>query len=294
MFCQHFHLQDINPTPRTLCLYVEFLARTFCSPKAIRNYISGVRLLHKYLGAQATSFNCFEMNLMLRAIDNTLSHTPNQRLPITIDILQALCSKCDRIGGVGLVLKFAFLLGFFAFLRQSNLAPRSARSFDKRKHTCREDIIMHPPGLVLLLKWTKTRQHLDAQQMIPLPAIPGHPLCPVRAFQNMISAVPTPADSNGPLLLHPFWGEILTVGYLRRAFTLLIQTLGLQRSDYSFYSLCRGGVTAAYQAGVDYIHIKRHGTWKSDTCWEYISTAGLSSRSVATKLARSILRSASP
>ena len=138
MFCQHFHLQDIDPTPRTLCLYVEFLASTFCSPKAIRNYISAVRLLHKYLGAQATSFDCFEMKLMLRAIDNTLSHTLNQRLPITIDILQALCSTSDRISGSGLVLKFAF------FLRQSNLAPRSARSFDKRKHTCREDIIMNP------------------------------------------------------------------------------------------------------------------------------------------------------
>ena len=247
MFCQHFHLQDIDPTPRTLCLYVEFLAGTFCSPKAIRNYISAVRLLHKYLGAQTTSFDCFEMKPMLRAIDNTLSHTLNQRLPITIDILQALCSTCDRIGSSGLVLKFAF------FLRQSNLA-RGLPAALTNVSTHAEKTLSCTPRLVLLLKWTKTRQHLDTQQMIPPPAIPGHPLCPVRAFQN------TPADSNGPLLLHPFSGEILTVGYLRRAFTLLIQTLGLQRSDYSLHSLRRGGATAASQAGVDYIHIKRHGT----------------------------------
>lgn len=58
-FCLHFGLQDIKPTVPTICMYCEFLARSFSSPKTIRNYISGVRLMHKYVHASADSLHSF-------------------------------------------------------------------------------------------------------------------------------------------------------------------------------------------------------------------------------------------
>ena len=42
-FCLYYGLRYVDPDPSTLCLYAEFLARSFSSPRAIRNYISGVR-----------------------------------------------------------------------------------------------------------------------------------------------------------------------------------------------------------------------------------------------------------
>ena len=48
-FCQYYGLKDINPSQATICMYAEFLARSFASPRSIRNYIAGVRLLHKYI-----------------------------------------------------------------------------------------------------------------------------------------------------------------------------------------------------------------------------------------------------
>ena len=38
---------------------------------------------------------------------------------------------------------------------------------------------------------------------------------------------------------------------------------------YSLYSLRRRGATASVHTSVDYIHIKRHGMWRSDSFWDY-------------------------
>jgi hypothetical protein len=99
---------------------------------------------------------------------------------------------------LGITLKCAILFGFYAFLRQSNLAPKTAAAFDIRRNTCRGDVICHPPGLVILLKWTKTLQK-GQRTLIPIPSIPGHPLCPVQAFNAMQTAIA--ATYNDPLLV---------------------------------------------------------------------------------------------
>lgn len=285
-FCLHFGLQDIKPTVPTICMYCEFLARSFSSPKTIRNYISGVRLMHKYVHASADSIHSFELELMLRALDVNLRHVPNQRLPISESLLSKLCTLCDTLDSFGSTMKCAILLSYFGFLRQCNLAPKSARFFDPSRHTCRGDVIVHPPGLILVLKWSKTLQKSSQYVNIPIPGIPGHPLCPVRAYQQMTRAVP--ASANHPLLLVSDAGGVtspLTLRGLARAFQVLITSLGYQRAAYSLHSLRRGGATASYLAGVDFINIKRHGTWRSDAFWEYISSNSVENSKVAGALA---------
>lgn len=140
-FCTQFGLQDIDPSTETICIYVEYLAQRFQSPKSVHNYVSGVRLLHKYLGAPDANLYSFELDLMLRSLDITLRHTPKQRLPITWKILRQLCQVCDGLDTIGCVLKCALLFGFFGLLRQSNLAPRSPSLFDPTRHTCRGDLV---------------------------------------------------------------------------------------------------------------------------------------------------------
>lgn len=272
-FCTKFGLSDINPTVETVCLYVEYLAQRFRSPKSVNNYISGVRLLHKYIGVECASLYSFELDLMLRALDITLIHVPNQRLPLTYRILLQLCHICTGLGTTGLVLKCAYLFGFFGLLRQSNLAPNHQRAFDYRRHTCRGDVMFHYPGLVIIQKWSKTAQTGGTPHLIPLPAIPGSPLCPVAAYTDMLQVVPTRHD-NDPLL-YTVGGHRqllpLTTRCLRSSFTIMMDSLGYNASRYSLHSLRRGGATAAYLAGVNYTQIKRHGAWKSDAFWTYIA-----------------------
>lgn len=174
-----------------MCLYTEFLAQKFTSPVSVKNYISGVRLLHKLLGIDDSGVHSFDLTLMLRAVNLTLRHFPHRKLPVTIDMLTGICKSCDLFGMLGKVLKFAFILGFFGMLRQSNLAPRSADHFDCRRHTCRGDIIMQSQHLFVFIKWSKTLQTPQGLPLIPLPSLPDHILDPTAAFQDMISMVPS-------------------------------------------------------------------------------------------------------
>ena len=82
---------------------------------------------------------------MLRALPLTMRHTPLQRLPIDPRLLAAICRVCDNLSAMGIVLKLAFLVAFFGFLRQSNLAPPSPRTFDPSRHTTRGDVTVQAP-----------------------------------------------------------------------------------------------------------------------------------------------------
>ncbi len=288
-FCLFYGVQDINPSVQVICMYVEFLTRTFTSPRSIRNYVSGVRLLHKYLGQTPASLYSFQLDLMLRALDITMFHTPLRRQPIDLDLLQKICDKCDVFGILGKVVKCAFIFGFFGFLRQSNLAPRTALGFDRRRHTCRGDVLPHSPGLVLLLKWTKTKQNGHSPSLIPLPDLHGHPLCPVACWLDMCRTIPAPPNAPLFVLKTTDSHRILTIVQLGYILKQLIASLGLNPEHFSLHSLRRGGATSCYNAGVELNAIRHHGTWQSDAFWTYIvSDPGVSR--VAQGLKRQILQ----
>ena len=268
-FCLKLDVKETNPTIATVCMFVEFLARTFSSDKSIRNYLSAIRYFHKCLQIDAPSLYSFELNLMLRAYRTTLRGTPH-RLPITKDILYELCSRCEQFGSTGLVIKCAFLFAFFGFLRCSNLVPNSARSFDKTRHLCRGDVFVHPPGLIIVLKWTKTKQEPGNIELLPISEIPGSPLCPVAAFTAMCAR--HPARQNGPMfIVRSKKAQItITARILRDYLSQLLRALGLSTISYTVHSFRKGGATMCYNMGCQLADIKNHGQWKSDAVFKYI------------------------
>lgn len=108
LFCAYFHLDYINPSSETLCLYTEFLTHSFKSPGSTKNYMSGVRLLHKFLHEPCEEVDSFELSLLLRAIDITSDHQPKKKLPITVDILHALIQALDLRTYVGKLYRCVF------------------------------------------------------------------------------------------------------------------------------------------------------------------------------------------
>ena len=104
----------------------------------------------------------------------------------------------------------------------------------------------------------------------------------------MIAAVPT-ACPRAPLLLLPGVGRtprVLLLPQLRQSFKVLLTALGCDTKAFSLHSLRRGGATAAFRAGVDCVHVQRHGTWKSDVFWQYIVSDAVQKSPVAAGLAQ--------
>lgn len=269
-FCSFYKLQDISPAPATICLYIEFLARAFSSPKAIMNYVHGVKFLHKLVDQPATALTSFQVELSLRALKVTMPQLPKQRKPITVEMLQILCALCGRCcGNLSRVVKCALLFAFFGFLRCSSLAPPNQSAFDPTRHICRGDILMEHPGLLILIKWSKTRQDKSHMHLLPLPSLASHALCPVSAYKDMVAHQPAPPNS--PLLQHPR-GAPVTTSTLRKLLITLLQSAGFSSLHHSFHSLRRGGATFSYQIGLDLQNIKAHGDWRSDAVHSYVES----------------------
>ena len=268
-FCIFYDLKAIDPEPNTVCMFLEFLARTFKSPQSLINYLSGIRTMHKTLGIETLSLDSYEVKMMLRAFNITFRHIPFHRPPISIELLRDIVYICKNLGTTGTMLKCAFIFLFMGFLRQSNVAPSHQEKFDINRHTARGDVLYHPPGLILILKWTKTIQGGESA-LIPLPYIHKNILCPVTAFQEMCEKIP--GTSMDPLLILPGQGSgntQVTTKVLQLAFSDILAQLNVT-IPYTLHSFRSGGASSCFHGGADPSDVKNHGTWKSNTFWKYI------------------------
>ena len=223
-----------------------------------------------------------------------MRHTPCQCRPITPPMLSDMCHACDVLHSpLGKTLKFAILCGFLGFLRQSNLAPRKAGSFDPTRNTCRGDIIVQKPGqcLLVIIKWTKTIQTMDSSVLLPIPTLPGSHMDPLAAFKDMVTAVPTKA-ANDPLLMIPSASgghHTMSIDTLRQCFKQLLITIGADHTAFSLHSLRRGGSTLSHRMGVSLLDIQRHGGWKSNAFLDYITRVEPQNSAVASALQTALL-----
>ena len=252
--------------------------------KSIKNYMSAIRLMHKYSNKPCPALDCFELQLTLRAIKLNLRHVPKRKLPITPKLLRKLVSACDYLPrDKGKIMKVAILFGYFGMLRQSNLAPRNPCKFDPTRHTCRQDILEQENGLAILVKWTKAAQTMDNVNMVSIPSVKHAHVDPVRAYRDMVKEIPSKQD-NCPLLISKR-GKPIHIGKLRKLFNKLLEACSLSPRHYSLHSLRRGAATTAHNSAVAGLDIARHGGWASNAYQDYIMTECVSESKVAKVLA---------
>ena len=136
----------------------------------------------------------FSVILLLRGLRPILGDSREQKLPITPDILHRLYSqfRLPRDSGFWA----AMLISFFTFFRESNLVRKSLSTFDSSRNFSRQDIVIRPWGMVIVVHWSKTIQFCQRYLLIPVMGLPtGHPLCPVQAYEDHLQAYPQPPSS---------------------------------------------------------------------------------------------------
>ena len=270
MFCDYFNLQDLPTCVNTLCLYAQFLSRSFKSVQSIQNYLSGVKTLHSMLDVVFPSENVLQLKLLLRGIAREKQHIPRKAEPVSPTILLDMYPYLNLSKYFDVAWWSAVLLMFFLMARKSNLFPDSIKTFDSKKQLLRRDITLKDDLLIVNIKWSKTRQFGHSRD-IPVCSIPESCLCPVSAYRNMIALIPAkdtePAfcfkDANASLIpiTYPKFQS-----YLRK----LISKTGRNGSAFSSHSLRRSGCTFAFKSGVPSELIQSHGDWLSDAYKEYL------------------------
>ena len=166
----------------------------------------------------------------------------------------------------------AILIGFYTFFRKSNLIAKSVQGYNSSKRLSRSDFFIHPWGLVICVRWSKTIQFKQCRLLIPVVCLPpGHPLCAVQAYEHHLCC--HPATSSSPALLKSSDGEIkpITNDALGTKLHSCLASVGLDPSKYSTHSLHRDGASYAFKCGTRVELISLQGDWSSDAVLLYIA-----------------------
>ena len=86
LFCDYFKFDLFPPEAECLSLFAQFLSRSFKSAQAIRNYVSGVQTMYRFLGCRIPE-KPWVLNMTFKGLSRLMRHKPLQALPITPKIL---------------------------------------------------------------------------------------------------------------------------------------------------------------------------------------------------------------
>ena len=284
-FCFYFKLTYLPAETETLSLYAQFSSRSFQSTHAIKNYISGVEIMHHLLGYSTANINEFLINLALRGISRQNPHLVKQAKPVTPEILMSIHEVLDFSIKSDVVYWCLFLFAFFLFARKSNLVL-DLDNYVNKKFLLREDIQICENTLIVNVKWSKTIQFGERLLKIPLIEIPGSILCPLAAFSSMCQKVHA---KNSDALFSLPKRKCITYSQYQSKLREVIAKIGLNPEEYSTHSMRRGGTSFAFKSQVPIDLIKLHGDWKSDCYQKYLSFSMEDKLLVASKMRKCIL-----
>lgn len=283
-FCIYFDLNPVPASQKTVMCYISFLARTL-KPSSIANYINIIRILHLEANLPNPLENNFMVANLRRGILRVKGTPPNQKLPITCEILIEIFKALNFRRNKDVAFWCACVLAFFGFLRKATLLPKNLKN-PGLDCILRKDLRMIAHDhLELHVRKTKTIQFGQRLLVIPYFPVEGSVLCPILAVQTMLKRAPYHA--NLPLFLYR---ENKTITWLSHStFTTqlknILQSVGFDPDVYSCHSFRRGGASFAYSQDMTVLDIKQRGDWASEAVEKYIHLDKKKINDVAKKLA---------
>ena len=270
-FCECLELRDWFPvSTEVLIMYIAWLCRLVKSQDTVRNYVNGIRVLHSIQDADLSSFTDVTVRLALKGVDRKLRYTPRRAQPITPSILRRMLDGLDPESPREATFRALYLLSFFLFLRKSNTVADSVRAFDPTKQLVRGDCKRFGGILFVHSKWSKTNQFGKRSHGVPLLPLPGSPLCPVAAYDNMCRLVPGRDSDPAFCFLVNGVRTPVTYSVFQRRLKASVREIGLDPRLFSSHSFRRGGASLAYKAGISGDTIKVLGDWQSEAYQVYL------------------------
>ena len=140
------------------------------------------------------------LDSFLMGLKKTGGGNPKRKRPITPKMLMAFAQVTAVRGGAeDFIILLAICIGFFCFLRKSNLTVESETLLDTTKLLRRSDVrIDHAQYAIWVrIRRTKTIQSGDRELWIPIHGQRGHPLDVVHLFSKVLAFYAhLPADTH--------------------------------------------------------------------------------------------------
>lgn len=240
------------------------------SYETVVNYIAGVRKLHELAGFNVPGPGDPNLKHILRAIRQELAHPIKQAAPISPQILKEIYNWVDLTNIVDIVCYTALLVGFYLFLRNSNLVPGSKSKFDPQKQLIRSDIQVGSNVILVVIKWSKTIQYQEKQVLLPVLPAKDLKICPVFWLKLILNKVKAGMDA--PLFCTPQENGVVPITYDQLADRLKywVGKTGAPSGKYTLHGLRHGGACHALEVGLVGEDLKLMGDWATDAYMRYL------------------------
>ena len=123
-FCDKFLLEYFPCDNRQLCRFGQYLSRSFESPEAVTNYLSGIRTCLALLGLDIPEVQDRQMKMFSTGLKRMMPHAIKQAEPVMPELLLRISKVVNYKDTIEIIAWTAVLLGFYLFLRKSNLGTR--------------------------------------------------------------------------------------------------------------------------------------------------------------------------
>lgn len=254
-----------------LVRYARYVANTVTSYETVANYIAGVRTLHRLAGFPVVESSAPNLTHILRGIKFELAHPVKQATPITIEILRDMYNFLDLKDPFDVVCYTAILLGFYMFLRKSNLVPDSVPAFNPGEQLVRSDVRMGHSMVLVEIRWNKTLQYKQRELLLPLIPARDKRVCPVYWLKYMLSTIR--AGPQDPLFGIPT-GQAqvvpLTYDQLGKKLKKLVALTNRDSQRFTLHGLRKGGACHALESGLVGEDIKIMGDWATEAYMTYL------------------------
>jgi integrase len=184
MFCLFHDVPFPGVSIFTVLAFIEFLFDNHISVPTIKNYLSSIKSLFKLHNVYIISFQSLQVSMALASLSKNCIPKVISKPILSPSQFLAFINHTLNFP-LHLFYKIAFIFGFFALLRISNVAPASRAAFDPIRSLRRGDVYIKNNILYIHLRWTKTLQRYRQAATILLYPIPGSPLCPLQAFMQL-------------------------------------------------------------------------------------------------------------
>ena len=271
-FCDRYALNYFPCDNLQLCGFGQHLRKDLSSPDSIGNYLSGMCTILALLGLEIPDVKDRQMQMFLAGIKKTMEHTVKQAAPITPQLLLQISKVVNYKDKIEVITWTALLLGFYMFLRKSNLVPDVMDKFDALHQFRRLDVNLLglDKAMMCEVRWTTTMQSKGKVLRFRVLPAKNKSICPVLWVYRMI--LENPGKPEDPLFLISTSNSTLCLSANQLLYRLRkwLKLVGEDDIAFSLHSLRQGGVTFAYQSDMKAEMIKLLGGWASDCFKRYI------------------------
>lgn len=271
-FCRFYGLEMFPASAWQLIRYARYIANTVISYETVANYVSGVRKLHQLGGYEVPGPDEPNMQHFMRAIKRELAHPIKQAEPMTPDILKDIYNVLNLNKPYEIVCYTAILVGFYLFLRKSNLVPDGKNNFNPAEQLTRGDARKGKNMVLMVIRWSKTLQFQEKQLLLPLIPAKDVTICPVYWINYMCALIQ--AEAHEPLFCYPEKGKQgrvpVTYDQLRTQLRKWVAATGRNPEKFTLHGLRKGGANWALESGLVGEDLKLLGDWASDAYMVYL------------------------